>query len=117
MNHCGVPAVSRADRGNIYTVSHVVEQTNVPEPVAETTPRASTKKQFLLRLWRVLRIALLAYVGILIVLLLLERSLIFIPTPYPAGYWEDKPAGVEDVQFTAADGTQLHGWYAAHEDP
>ena len=87
------------------------------EPTDEAQPPASIAKQLLLRSWHVLRIAILAYIGILIVLLMLERSLIFIPTPYPVGYWEGKPAGVEDVQFTAADGAKLHGWYAAHEDP
>ncbi len=67
--------------------------------------------------WRLLRIPVLAYLGILMVLLLLERSLIFIPTPYPAGNWQEQPDDVEDVQFAAADGTKLHGWYAAHDDP
>jgi len=89
----------------------------VQEPDIEDPPPAPTTKRLLLRVWRVLRIAILAYLGILIVLLMLERSLIFIPTPYPVGYWNGKPTGVEDVQFTAADGTKLHGWYAAHDDP
>ncbi len=67
--------------------------------------------------WRVLRTGLLAYLGIVVVLMFMERSLIFFPMAYPGGYWEDRPAGAEDVQFAAADGTLLHGWYAAHEDP
>lgn len=80
-------------------------------------PRMSASRRWFSAVWRSLRIVLLAYLGILIVLLLLERSLIFVPARYPDGYWESKPAGVEDVQFAAADGTQLHGWYASHEDP
>jgi fermentation-respiration switch protein FrsA (DUF1100 family) len=47
----------------------------------------------------------------------MENSLIFVPTVYPVGNWQ--PAGVsfEDVWFTAADGTRLHGWYVPHENP
>lgn len=47
----------------------------------------------------------------------LERSLIFFPSRYPEGNW--RPAGLhfEDVWFTSADGTRLHGWYVPHERP
>lgn len=68
-------------------------------------------------MWRLLRVGLFAYVGIIVLLMLFEQSLIFFPSKYPAGYWELQPPGSEDVFFTAADGTRLHGWYAAHEDP
>ncbi len=46
-----------------------------------------------------------------------EQSHLFLPARYPAGNWA--PAGVkfEDVWFMADDGTQLNGWYAAHEKP
>lgn len=67
--------------------------------------------------WRLLRIGVFAFLGFIAVLMLFERSLIFFPTKYPGGYWELRPAGAEDVSFTAADGTKLHGWYAAHDDP
>jgi uncharacterized protein len=68
-------------------------------------------------LWRVLRLGILAYLGIVVLLMLFERSLIFLPMKYPGGYWDDIPPSVEDVHFPAADGTQLHGWYAEHDDP
>jgi fermentation-respiration switch protein FrsA (DUF1100 family) len=50
-------------------------------------------------------------------MMLLERSLIFFPTPYPGGDWQ--PAGLpfEDAWFEADDGTRLHGWYIPHESP
>lgn len=66
-------------------------------------------------LWRILREVLVAYLLILLVLMFLEDSLIFIPSPYPEGNWH--PAGLrfEDVDFTSADGTPLHGWYVPHE--
>lgn len=67
--------------------------------------------------FRVLRVILFAYVGIIVLLMLLERSLIFLPMRYPHGRWEDQPAGVQEIEFTAEDGTRLHGWYAHHDDP
>lgn len=64
-----------------------------------------------------MRVLLFAYVGILVLLLLFERSLIFFPSRHPAGLWQLQPPWAEDVSFTAADQTRLHGWYAAHDDP
>lgn len=47
----------------------------------------------------------------------LEKSLVFVPSPYPNGNWS--PAGLtfEDAWFRSADGTQLHGWYVPHDRP
>lgn len=64
-----------------------------------------------------LRVLLFAYLGIIVLLMLLERSLIFLPMRYPHGRWEDQPAGVQEIEFTAEDGTRLHGWYAHRDDP
>jgi len=47
----------------------------------------------------------------------LERSLIFYPAPYPEGEWDPPYLPHEDVWFTAADGTKLHGWYVPHPRP
>jgi fermentation-respiration switch protein FrsA (DUF1100 family) len=46
-----------------------------------------------------------------------ERSLIFVPTPYPKGNWRPDGLKFEDAWFSASDGTRLHGWYVAHERP
>ncbi len=51
------------------------------------------------------------------VLVLLENSLIYPAPKYPIGYWEDRPAAVEEVTFQAADGTSLHGWFVPHLQP
>lgn len=72
------------------------------------------KRSWLLRL---IRIPLFCYVGIVLALMLLERSLVFLPTRYPGGDWQAKPAAAEDVFFQAADGTRLHGWLAVHDEP
>lgn len=68
-------------------------------------------------MWRVLRPLLIAYLGVVILLSVFERSLIFFPMKHPAGAWELQPPAAEDVFFTAGDGTRLHGWYAAQDDP
>src|SRR3954470_13409477 len=46
-----------------------------------------------------------------------ERRSLFHPNKYPAGEWVQTEVFVEDANFTAADGTKLHGWYAPHEEP
>jgi hypothetical protein len=46
-----------------------------------------------------------------------ERSLIFIPSRYPAGNWQPPGLKFEDAWFNAADGARLHGWYVPHEQP
>jgi fermentation-respiration switch protein FrsA (DUF1100 family) len=40
---------------------------------------------------------------------------LFFPTKYPEGDWSPRDLQFEDVWFTAADGTRLHGWYCPCE--
>jgi hypothetical protein len=46
-----------------------------------------------------------------------EESLIFFPERYPSGQWDptvavrDTGATISDCDFSAADGTRLHGWF------
>lgn len=47
----------------------------------------------------------------------LESRGIFQPAKYPAGEWNQTAVLARDAHFTAADGTKLHGWYVAHEQP
>ncbi|HUT11337.1 MAG TPA: alpha/beta hydrolase [Thermoguttaceae bacterium] len=47
----------------------------------------------------------------------LENSAVFQPAPYSEGNWQPEGLDFEDVWFTAADGTQLHGWYCPHPSP
>ncbi|HEY1601418.1 MAG TPA: alpha/beta hydrolase [Pirellulales bacterium] len=54
---------------------------------------------------------------LLLVAMLFEESLIFFPSPYPEGNWQPRHLQFEDAWFAAADGTQLHGWYAPVEQP
>jgi uncharacterized protein len=47
----------------------------------------------------------------------LERRGIFQPSKYPQGDWSPTTVVVRDAQFSAADGTALHGWYVRHPEP
>jgi fermentation-respiration switch protein FrsA (DUF1100 family) len=47
----------------------------------------------------------------------LERRGIFQPAKYPAGDWNPTAVLVQDANFTADDGTRLHGWYVRHPAP
>lgn len=61
--------------------------------------------------WRVARLVAVAYLVIVLGMMFLETWLVYPAPPRDWGNW--KPAGFkyEDVHFTSADGTQLHGWY------
>jgi uncharacterized protein len=67
--------------------------------------------------WRVVRTCLLAYIGMALLLMFLENRLVYHPVPYPVGDWQ--PAGLtfDNAEFTADDGTSLHGWYIEHGEP
>lgn len=67
--------------------------------------------------WRVIRLPLIAYLLLLLMMIWFENSLIYVPTRYPAGNWQPADLKFEDADFTAADDTRLHGWYAAADDP
>ncbi len=61
--------------------------------------------------WNLLRIILV----FVLMLMILERSLIFFPTS--DGDWQPMGLPLEDVWFESADGTKLHGWLLEHEQP
>lgn len=51
---------------------------------------------------------------VLLLLMFLENRLVFFPSPYPAGEWQDHGLPFEDAWFDAPDGVRLHGWYLDH---
>lgn len=57
------------------------------------------------------------YCLVLLVLLSLENMLIYPAPRYPQGDWEAKGLTHEDVFFSSADGTRLHGWFVEHPRP
>lgn len=63
-------------------------------------------------LWfRVLRIGVFSYLGIIIVLLALENSLVYHPVRASSDWREPNDSRTRDVEFHSADGTKLHGWW------
>jgi fermentation-respiration switch protein FrsA (DUF1100 family) len=64
-------------------------------------------------LWRSARILILAYLGVCLVLWLLENSLVYRPSS--AHDWTAPPADIQadiqDVDLSSADGTQIHAWW------
>ncbi|MBC7854111.1 MAG: alpha/beta hydrolase [Pirellulaceae bacterium] len=66
---------------------------------------------------RVLKVAIVSYCLVLLVLLYLENMLVYPAPRYPDGDWQAASLEHEDVNFTSADGTRLHGWYVEHSQP
>jgi fermentation-respiration switch protein FrsA (DUF1100 family) len=54
---------------------------------------------------------------LLLFVMFLENWLIFPAPRFPDGQWQPTDIRVEDVYFTSADGTRLHGWYVDHPRP
>lgn len=69
------------------------------------------------RIVAILLIPLILCLVLVVLCMIFEEQFIFFPSRYPQGDWN--PAGLkfEDAQFTASDGTPLHGWYVPHENP
>lgn len=79
---------------------------------AEPPPNVNSLPRRRRPLWfRLLRIAVLVYVGLVAVMVFSENALLFHPAVYPDGRWHPTSFVFEDAWFNAADGTRLHGWY------
>jgi hypothetical protein len=68
-------------------------------------------------LFRLLRIAVLVYIGLAGVMMFAENRLLFFPTRYPVGNWKPPGLTIEDAWFDASDGARLHGWFVPCENP
>ena len=84
-----------------------------PSPVL----RRQRRLPWLKVLWRTAQVFLVAYLAVLLLAMLLEEFLIFFPSKFPAGDWDIAGLPVEDAEFTATDGSRLHGWYIPHPQP
>jgi hypothetical protein len=51
---------------------------------------------------RLARLAILSYLGVVLIMLFLEKSLIFFPAKYPEGFWDPEGLEIEDAHFTTA---------------
>ena len=84
----------------------------VARGVIGPTPRNITMDS-MSTLYTLLRIAVLAYLGVLLLLWVMQDRLLFFPQPLPEGVQRvlgtEIPAVVE-LDIEARDGTRLHGW-------
>jgi len=72
----------------------------------------------LIRLVRRVLIALaMVYLGMTLMLMAFERSMIYPAPPRDAGEWNPTWLDYEEVSLSSRDGTALHGWYLPHPDP
>lgn len=85
------------------------------EEKGQRHPMATTERSWRSRLARLLLIALGGYLVIVIVMMALEKSLLYFPSR--GGDWANLPPGVEDAWLEAADGTRIHGWYFRQPNP
>ncbi len=85
--------------------------------MSSAAPRPTAHRTWYNAAWRVGRILLFVYLGLLLVMMVFENSLIFIPMNYAEDDWTPPGILLEDAHFTAADGTKLHGWYVPHDSP
>jgi fermentation-respiration switch protein FrsA (DUF1100 family) len=60
---------------------------------------------------RVLIILLGSYVGIAVVLMLLENSLVYHPTPARVSWYRPPSPDIRDVEMWTTEGEVIHGWW------
>jgi fermentation-respiration switch protein FrsA (DUF1100 family) len=78
--------------------------------------RGPSKGAALHSTWRIFRAIALAYLVVLLAMTWFETALVY---PIPRNKWFNwKPDGIvfEEVHFTSADGTKLHGWFFPNKD-
>lgn len=63
-----------------------------------------------------IRVVLLAYVLIVLLMVAMERRLVYMPPERHDATAEARSLGAEEVWFQAADGTKLHGWLLPREN-
>ena len=67
--------------------------------------------------WRVGRWPVIFYLLIIVLMMLAEDRMVFVPAPYPGGNWHPEGLLIEDAWFDSPDGLRLHGWYVPHAKP
>lgn len=69
------------------------------------------------RIIAILLVPVILYLLLVALCMIFEEQFIFFPSRYPHGDWNPPDLEFEDAQFTASDGTPLHGWYVRHDNP
>jgi fermentation-respiration switch protein FrsA (DUF1100 family) len=79
-------------------------------------PSVPPQRSWRSRIWRLLRNAAFCYVGVIIVLMLLENWLLFHPTPASTDWGPPPNARVQDVYLQIAEGIRIHAWWCPVEN-
>jgi len=66
---------------------------------------------------RILIAVLFIYVGMVVMMMFLETTMVYPVPSLTSGDWNPKGLEHEEVDFRSADGTRLHGWFLPHHDP
>lgn len=82
---------------------------------AENPPILSMRRPSLA--WQALRTLLLGYLLVCLMLAFLERHLVYMPPAPQSDTAGISRLGGEEVWLQAEDGTRLHGWFFAHDNP
>ena len=67
--------------------------------------------------YRLLRALLIGYLGIVMIMMLLERQLVYPVPPIERSNWTPDSGAFEEIEFLSSDETKLHGWYYHHSEP
>ena len=78
---------------------------------------ATSKRRPWRTVWSFVRPVAIAYLTFVLMLSLFERMLVFPAPPVDSADWSPAELAPRDVEFAAADGTRLHGWYVDHPNP
>lgn len=74
------------------------------------------KPSWIMTLLRYVALLLIAYVGLVVMLLLIENRLLYRPTSFEQR-WIDPPVpDIQDIELTSTDGTRLHAWWLPQKD-
>jgi fermentation-respiration switch protein FrsA (DUF1100 family) len=89
----------------------VVERVWSVSTLSPSKPTLSAPPSWKRRLFRIVRLFVLCYLGIILVLWLLESKLVYYPCKASTD-WEAPPTpDIKDVELTSADGTAIHAWW------
>lgn len=91
-------------------------ESSAGKTIAEPIARKPLWRRLCASLWRIVRVVLLAYLGLVVIAMFMENSLIYFPSVYPQGDWKPQGLQFEDAWFEASDGVCLHGWYVPREN-
>jgi uncharacterized protein len=90
------------------TIPKVFSMEQTPTPI---------RRQHRMRLFRVFGVVFASWGCVLILLMMLERTLLYPMPDVSFGDWAPSDIVFEDVWIEVQDSTRLHGWYLPHASP